>query len=70
MVALSVLAAADAWPEPGRAACLAHFLELGLDVSECKLTWQDSGIDMHPGLRPAPTSRNGRRTLGNIWENW
>lgn len=70
MVALSVLAAADAWPETGRATCLAHFLELGLDVSECKLTWQDSGIDMHPGLRPAPASGNGRRTLGNIWENW
>jgi len=70
MVALSVLATVDAWPEPGRPACLAHFLELGLDVSECKLSWQPPGADKHPGLRPALQPRNGRRTLGNIWENW
>jgi len=44
MVALSVLAAADEWPEPGRAACLAHFLG-----------WM-SPIASSPGMRPP--SRN------------
>ena len=70
MVALSVLAAADEWPEPGQAACLAHFLELGLDVSDCKLPWQEAAIEKHPGLRHDTNPIKGRKKLGNIWENW
>lgn len=70
MVALSVLAAADAWPEPGRAACLAHFLELGLDVSECKYPWSADPLPIHSGLRPRINQFGGRRRLGNIWEDW
>ena len=70
IMALSVLAAADEWPEPGQAACLAHFLELGLDVSDCKLPWQETAIEKHPGLRHDTNPIKGSKKLGNIWENW
>ena len=70
MVALSVLAGAELWPSSNRPPCLAHFLELGLDVSEGKLHWSGSGQAIRRGLRPLPQASTGHKRLHNIWENW
>ncbi len=70
MAALSVLAAANEWPTTGRKDCLDHFLEMGLDVSECKYPWSEVPLAPHPGLRPTIANPHGRRKLGNIWEDW
>ena len=70
MVALSVLAGAELWPSSNRPPCLAHFLELGLDVSEGKLHWTGSGQAVRHGLRPLPQASMGHKRLHNIWENW
>jgi hypothetical protein len=70
MAALSILAAANEWPNAGQKGCLAHFLEMGLDVSECQYPWSESAMAKHPGLRPRIGNTTGKRKLGNIWEDW
>jgi len=70
MVAVSVLRSADCWPAANRRECLAHFLVLGLDVSECKLHWTGDGEPARRGLRPLPKPARDTRRLHNIWENW
>lgn len=70
MVALSVLGGVELWPISNRPPCLAHFLELGLDVSEGKLHWTGNGQAVRRGLRPLPQSATGQKRLHNIWENW
>ena len=70
MAALSVLAAANEWPTTGRKDCLDHFLDIGLDVSECKYPWSQAPLAPHPGLRPQMAKAPGKRKLGNIWEEW
>ena len=70
MVAVSVLGAVDLWPAANRESCLAHFLELGLDVSECKLHWSGDAEAARRGLRPLPGQVRDTKRLHNIWENW
>lgn len=70
MVGLSILAAADQWPLEGRAGCLGHFLELGVDISENLYPWDKDNPQKHPGLRTDPEAGKKRKRLGNIWENW
>ena len=70
MAALSVLAAANEWSTTERKDCLDHFLEIGLDVSECKYPWSEAPMTSHPGLRPQKAKAPGKRKLGNIWEDW
>lgn len=67
--AMAVLGAAARWPGKNRKACVAHFVELGLDVAECLHMWEERAIANHPGLR-ATSSRAFLSTSGNIWENW
>lgn len=70
MAALSVTTAADEWKRETGNDCLGHFLEIALDVSECKCHWGDPQKESHPGLRYTPPVKVLRRRLGNIWEGW
>lgn len=69
LAAMAVLGAAARWPGKNRKACVAHLVELGLDVAECLHLWEERAITNHPGLR-ATSSRAFLSTSGNIWENW
>lgn len=70
LAALSILAASNEWPGGNQKDCLAHFIEIGLDVSECKYPWSEIPAPPHPGLRKQKVDTTGKRRLGNIWENW
>ncbi|MFM7541558.1 MAG: DUF6931 family protein [Planctomycetota bacterium] len=69
LAAMAILGAAARWPGKNRGACVAHLVELGLDVAECLHLWEERAIANHPGLR-ATSSRAFLSTSGNIWENW
>lgn len=69
MVAMAVLACADLWPGPNRDECEAHFVDLGLDVSEGLHLWAKGALPLHPGLRKGADPTTFRKT-GNIWEKW
>jgi hypothetical protein len=69
MVAQSVLLAIDHWPGPNKNECLAHFVELGLDVAEGQHMWTKGALPLHPGLRRGADPTTIRKT-GKIWENW
>jgi hypothetical protein len=70
MAAISIITAANAWSSAEQKGCLAHFLEIGLDISECKYPWNESTVPKHPGLRPRISLAPGKRKIGNIWEDW
>ena len=70
MAAISIIAAANEWSSAEQKGCLAHFLEIGLDISECKYPWNESAVPKHPGLRPRISLAPGKRKIGNIWEDW
>lgn len=70
LVAHSVLLASSRWPSKDQDACMTHFIEIGIQVSDVKILWKPDALPSHPGLRQPPVVVKVPKGLKHIWEDW